>query len=261
MKAARDYGLSVALFAPGWTWECADKPANDFVDRETRFWTLLQPWLVTHGVSVTYVGVDEGVRELAKKSERSVFRSCFGLGLGQGGGQPAQKSSLPTWFNLKMMEFQPSFCSLEDGVVSVVENRTKLKQPQVLSVTLSTNASTTLPILLVHMSLRENTSLLVTMLVKRRVEGTLVEGVGVRLATADGREEIMEEVSEDLVERRKLDFGLHLEEEQTEDDDWVERAFVAEPSCVRVVDKLGVHLPAGLRQVQIASINVVLATL
>ena len=261
MKAARNYGLSVALFAPGWTWECADKPANDFVDRETRFWTLLQPWLVTHGVSVTSVGVDEGVRELAKKSERSVFRSCFGLGLGQGGGQPAQKSSLPPWFNLKMMEFQPSFCSLEDGVVSVVENRTKLRQPQVLSIALSTNASTTLPILLVHMSLRENTSLLVTMLVKRRVEGNLVEGVGVRLGTVDGREETMEEVSEDLVERRKLDFGLHLDEEQVEDDDWVERAFVAEPSCVRVVDKLGVHLPDGLRQVQIASINLVLATL
>ena len=253
--------MSVALFAPGWTWECADKPANDFVDRETRFWTLLQPWLVTHGVSVTSVGVDEAVRGLAKKSERSVFRSCFGLGLGHTRGQPAQKSSPPPWFNLKMMEFQPSFCSLEDGMVSVVENRTKLKQPQVLSVTLSTNASTTLPILLVHMSLRENTSLLVTMLVKRRVEGNLVEGVGVRLGTADGKEETMEEVSEDLVERRKLDFGLHLDEEQTEDDDWVERAFVAEPSCVRVVDKLGVHLPAGLRQVQIASINLVLAML
>ena len=146
-------------------------------------------------------------------------------------------------------------------MVSVVENRTKLKQPQVLSVTLSTNAPTTLPILLVHMSLRENTSLLVTMLVKRRVEGNLVEGVGVRLGTADGREETMEEVSEDLVERHKLNFGLHLDEEQTEDDDWVERAFVAAPSRVRVVDKLGVHLPAGLRQVQIASINLVLATL
>merc|ERR1712037_968636 len=47
-----------------------------------------------------------------------------------------------------------------------------------------------------------------TMLVKR---GT-VEGVGVRLGLSEGNEESLEEVSQELVERRKLDFGLPLDE-------------------------------------------------
>ena len=272
MEAVCNYDFSVALFAPGWTWECAASPANDFHDRDTRFWGLLQPWLATHGVSVarldaaSTVGVghsSEGVGGKLGKSDGSVFRSCFGLGHGR--GRTAPKSSRP-WFNLKMMEFQPSFTALEEGEVRVVENRSKLAQSHFVSLTTSTNSPTTLPLFLIHLSLNEHTSLLVTMLVKR---GT-VEGVGVRLGLSEGNEESLEEVSQELVERRKLDFGLPLDEVVVDDEDWVEVAFEALPSKARVVEKLGVHLPGGrtnldlpggLNHVEIASVNICTAKL
>ena len=267
MEAVCNYDFSVALFAPGWTWECAGRPANDFHDRDSRFWGLLQPWLATHGVSVTQldaastVGVghsEEGVGGKLGKSDGSVFRSCFGLGHGR--GRPAPKSSTLPWFNLKMMEFQPSFTTaLEEGEVRVVENRSRLMQSHILSLTASsTNSSTTLPLLLLHLSLNEHISLLVTMLVKRNTtQGVKVEGVGIRLGLADGNEESLEEVSMELVEKRKLEFGfLPLGEEVVEDEDWVEIAFEAPPSKARVVEKLGVHLPSKLKQVEIASLNI-----
>ena len=243
MEAVCNYDFSVALFAPGWTWECAASPANDFHDRDTRFWGLLQPWLATHGVSVarldaaSTVGVGhlEGV---GGKSDASVFRSCFGLG--QGRGRPAPKSSLP-WFNLKMMEIQPSFTTLEEGEVRVVENRSKLTQSHIVSPNASTDSPTTLPLFLLHLGLNEHISLLVTMLVKR----VAAKGVGVRLGLSDGNEESLEEVSLELVEKRKLEFGLALDEVVVDDEDWVEVAFEAPPSKARVVEKLGVHLPGG----------------
>ena len=98
------------------------------------------------------------------------------------------------------------------------------------------------------------------MLVKRNTtQGVKVEGVGIRLGLADGNEESLEEVSMELVqvEKRKLEFGfLPLGEEVVEDEDWVEIAFEAPPSKARVVEKLGVHLPSKLKQVEIASLNI-----
>ena len=178
------------------------------------------------------------------KSDGSVFRSCFGLGHGR--GRPAPKSSQLPWFNLKMMDFQPSFTTaLEDGEVRVVENMSnRLEQSHILSLTASTNSPITLPLLLLHHSLNEHISLLVTMLVKR---GKVSEGVGIRLGLSDGTEESLQEVSPELVERRKLDFGFNLDEEAVLDDDyWVEVAFEAAPSKARVIEKLGVHLPGEL---------------
>ena len=96
------------------------------------------------------------------------------------------------------------------------------------------------------------------MLVKRNTtQGVKVEGVGIRLGLADGNEESLEEVSMELVEKRKLEFGfLPLGEEVVEDEDWVEIAFEVPPSKARVVEKLGVHLPSKLKQVEIASLNI-----
>ena len=270
MEAVCNYDFSLALFAPGWTWECGARPANDFHDRDSRFWGLLKPWLATHGVSVTQldaastvgVGHSEGVGGKLEKSDGSVFRSCFGLGHGR--GRPAPKSSQLPWFNLKMMEFQPSFSTaLEEGEVRVVENRSRLAQSHIVSLTASTNSPTTLPLFLLHLSLNKDTSLLVTMLVKRgSAHGGKVEGVGVRLGLSDGNEESLEEVSLELVEKRKLEFGLLLGEVLVDDEDWIEVAFQAPPSNARVVEKLGVHLPGGeINQVEIASINISTAKL
>ena len=66
----------------------------------------------------------------------------------------------------------------------------------------------------------------------------------------------MEEVSPELVEKLKIKFGLNLDEEVVDDEEWEEVAFEASPSMERVVEKLGIHLPAGRKQVQIASINI-----
>ena len=266
MEAVCNYGFSVALFAPGWTWECASSPGNDFPDRDARFWGLLQPWLATHGVTVNHqmeaasnakgVGHQaEGVGGKLGKSDGSVFRSCFGLGHGR--GRPATKSSQLPWFNLKMMECQPSFTTLEEGEVRVVENSSMLAQPQILSLTASNNGSpTTLPLLLMHLSLDKHTSLLVTLLVKKSIEEENLAGIGVRLGFSDGKEVSLEEVSPELEEKLKIKFGLTLDEEVVDDEEWEEVAFEAPPSMERVVEKLGIHLPAGRKQVQIASINI-----
>jgi len=274
VEAVCNYDFSVALFAPGWTWECASNPdANDFHHRDSRFWGLLHPWLPTHGVSLdpapaSTVGVGHSEKGVGGKSDGSVFRSCFGLGHGRGRPAPQSSSLLPSpWFNLKMMQFQPSFTTtaLEEGEVEVVENRSRLMQSHILSLTTSssTNSSTTLPLLLLHLCLNKHSSLLVTMLVKRStIQEGKVEGVGIRLGLADGNEESLEEVSLEMVESRKLEFGfLPLAEELVEDEDWVEIAFEAPPSKARVVEKLGIHLPSGLNQVEIASLNISTAKL
>lgn len=63
---ARSYNLSVAIFAPGWTWELATSP-RDFPEREERFWSLLLPQLATHG-------------PLLPHTEGQIFSSEFSLG-------------------------------------------------------------------------------------------------------------------------------------------------------------------------------------
>ena len=46
------HSLSTAIFAPGWTHECA-KENEKFEDRDKKFWDLLEPLLYHQGLSMT----------------------------------------------------------------------------------------------------------------------------------------------------------------------------------------------------------------
>jgi len=48
------HSLSTAIFAPGWTHECA-KEKDKFEDRDRKFWDLLEPLLYHQGLSMTSV--------------------------------------------------------------------------------------------------------------------------------------------------------------------------------------------------------------
>ena len=48
------HSLSTAIFAPGWTHECA-KEKDKFEDRDKKFWDLLEPLLYHQGLSMTSV--------------------------------------------------------------------------------------------------------------------------------------------------------------------------------------------------------------
>lgn len=65
----RKHGLSVAIFAPGWTHERitplpADTLFERFIDRENAFWKTLWPFLFTHPITrpfttIFYTGVEK----------------------------------------------------------------------------------------------------------------------------------------------------------------------------------------------------------
>lgn len=78
MELVRKYGLSAAIFAPGWTHEGIDLLPDEnlfetFIDRDNAFWKSLWPYLFTHPIistfnTVFHVGVDKvNVNEIAKK--------------------------------------------------------------------------------------------------------------------------------------------------------------------------------------------------
>lgn len=47
LSVAREMRLSVALFAPGWIYEC--HPVDEFVSLSCKFWSLVLPHLNIHG--------------------------------------------------------------------------------------------------------------------------------------------------------------------------------------------------------------------
>ena len=48
------HSLSTAIFAPGWTHECANEK-DKFDNRDKKFWNLLEPLLYHQGLSMTSV--------------------------------------------------------------------------------------------------------------------------------------------------------------------------------------------------------------
>lgn len=47
LSVVRQHRLSAAIFAPGWTYECL--PIEEFPEANSKFWSLLLPYLHFHG--------------------------------------------------------------------------------------------------------------------------------------------------------------------------------------------------------------------
>ena len=110
-------GLSVAIFAPGWTYELAHRDRDNlgpagvhamFHAREHTFWGLLQPFLNFHAPNLQS-SCDQNSVVGAKDSLR--FKTCFSLGR----GLCSRDGSGPDWYNLRKMEFQPSIVVVNEG--------------------------------------------------------------------------------------------------------------------------------------------------
>ena len=121
LKEIRLRGLSVAIFAPGWTYEIPHRvwaeagqtsaPASatqmfrsEFFVREHTFWGLLEPFLNFHGPNLQ--SPCESRAQLGSGPVSLRFKTCFSLGLGSRTGTGSGGGS--AWYNLRKMEFQPS---------------------------------------------------------------------------------------------------------------------------------------------------------
>ncbi|XP_033703255.1 cytosolic endo-beta-N-acetylglucosaminidase isoform X2 [Tursiops truncatus] len=89
LELIRKHGFSVALFAPGWVYECLEK--GDFFQNQDKFWSLLERYLPTHSICslpfVTSFCLGMGTR-----------RVCYG-----------QEEAVGPWYHLSAQEIQPLF--------------------------------------------------------------------------------------------------------------------------------------------------------
>ncbi|XP_004860908.1 cytosolic endo-beta-N-acetylglucosaminidase isoform X2 [Heterocephalus glaber] len=89
LELIRKHGFSVALFAPGWVYECLEK--SSFFQNQDRFWNLLERYLPTHSICslpfVTSFCLGMGTR-----------RVCYG-----------QEQAVGPWYHLSAQETQPLF--------------------------------------------------------------------------------------------------------------------------------------------------------
>ncbi|XP_059527383.1 cytosolic endo-beta-N-acetylglucosaminidase isoform X1 [Myotis daubentonii] len=89
LELIRKHGLSVALFAPGWVYECLEK--TEFFQNQDKFWSLLTHYLPTHSICslpfVTSFCLGMGTR-----------RVCYG-----------QEEAVGPWYHPGAQEPQPLF--------------------------------------------------------------------------------------------------------------------------------------------------------
>lgn len=89
VKAARDYGFSVAIFAPGWVYECLE--VGDFWENQYKFWDLLT----------------ELCHPLGYKS--LPFSTSFCPGFGKSMFRQGKVIGKKPWFNLGLQQPQPTY--------------------------------------------------------------------------------------------------------------------------------------------------------
>lgn len=100
-----DSKLSVGFFAPAWTFECipderpldgdgTDEVLRKFLDRDTRFWTLLWRYLFTTGPNTL------------------PFYTSFCMGSGKKKFRNGMRIGSQPWFNLMEQQYQPSVPSM-----------------------------------------------------------------------------------------------------------------------------------------------------
>lgn len=89
LELIRKHGLSAALFAPGWVYECLEK--TEFFQNQDKFWSLLTRYLPTHSIcSLPFV-------------------TSFCLGLGTRRVCYGQEEAVGPWYQPGAQEPQPLF--------------------------------------------------------------------------------------------------------------------------------------------------------
>ncbi|MCJ8739530.1 hypothetical protein PDJAM_G00048290 [Pangasius djambal] len=98
LELVRKYGLSTAIFAPGWVYECHDKV--DFRKNQDKFWGLLSDFLYIHRPECPLP-----------------FVSSFCQGYGKNFSWRGKVEQNRTWMNLSAQELQPLYVmeNLEGG--------------------------------------------------------------------------------------------------------------------------------------------------
>lgn len=89
LELIRKHGFSVALFAPGWVYECLEK--RDFFQNQDKFWSLLERFLPTHSICSL------------------PFATSFCLGLGTRRVCYGQEQVAGPWYHPSAQETQPLF--------------------------------------------------------------------------------------------------------------------------------------------------------
>ncbi|XP_075435866.1 cytosolic endo-beta-N-acetylglucosaminidase [Ascaphus truei] len=89
LQVIRQHGLSAALFAPGWVYECLEK--EEFLQNQHKFWALLERHLPTHSLCALPVS------------------SSFCLGFGKKRFSYGEGEDVGPWCNLSAQEMQPIF--------------------------------------------------------------------------------------------------------------------------------------------------------
>ncbi|KAM8947720.1 cytosolic endo-beta-N-acetylglucosaminidase [Pelodytes ibericus] len=92
LEMIRQYGLSAALFAPGWVFECLEK--KEFLENQHKFWSLLENHLYTHSLC------------------NLPICSSFCLGCGKKRFSFGEGEDVGPWCNLSAQEVQPIFSEL-----------------------------------------------------------------------------------------------------------------------------------------------------
>ncbi|NWX13201.1 ENASE acetylglucosaminidase, partial [Aegotheles bennettii] len=93
LSLIRQYGLSAAIFAPGWVYEHLGE--ENFLQNENRFWGLLAAYLPTHSICTLPLA------------------TSFSLGMGTSRFLDGKEEEAGPWYDLSAQEIQPLYPELE----------------------------------------------------------------------------------------------------------------------------------------------------
>ncbi|XP_072737182.1 cytosolic endo-beta-N-acetylglucosaminidase isoform X5 [Ciconia boyciana] len=93
LRLIRQYGLSAAIFAPGWVYEHLG--AENFLHNENKFWGLLAEYLPTHSICTLPLA------------------TSFSLGMGTSRFLAGKEEQVGPWYDLSTQEIQPLYAERE----------------------------------------------------------------------------------------------------------------------------------------------------
>ncbi|NWS76170.1 ENASE acetylglucosaminidase, partial [Crotophaga sulcirostris] len=89
LRLIRQYGLSTAIFAPGWVYEHLGE--ENFLQNENKFWALLAEYLPTHSICTLPLA------------------TSFSLGMGNSRFLDGKEEEAGPWYDLSLQEIQPLY--------------------------------------------------------------------------------------------------------------------------------------------------------
>lgn len=256
LREIRKNGLSVALFAPGWTYEIPSREGlaeRQFFVREHTFWGLLEPFLNFHGPNLQSSWRARGLANQYRS--HSVFQTCFSLGRG------SCKQGRPGWFNLKKMEFQPSLLIVNGGENNDVDGLGTARRPHNLPYScfttdtcsfnqsqclkIAAEGTRTVPLFILNIQVEKDDAMLFVLILKRENEKSIDEGgdlLQLKLGTQSGQE-----IKPRILTAAELfmicsDWDLRLSEDKP---GWQKLAFLAIETDHKLVQKIGLEIENG----------------